>query len=202
MVLFKGPVLMKKRSFQKTGSMKKNLLLGALFLLPYLSNAQEQYVDMLATDVVDETTHDIIKSSYWQVLERGSFSRNLNTFYRISSVNGKFYLDLKVIHGGDIFVVPRNGELMLWLENGDIVTLYNTAYKTTSIGAGARKWAGSGAEGMTVTYRITENDIKQLLHNYIARIKFCTGDGYVEKRITEYHSEVFMDEVALVYYAQ
>ncbi len=182
--------------------MNKLLLLGSLVLLPCLSLAQEQYSDVLATDIVDEVTHDVIKSSYWQVLERGSFSRNLNTFYRISSVNGKFYLQLKVIHGGDIFVVPRNGELKFWLENGDIVTLYNSEYKTTSVGAGARKWAGSGAEGAMLTYLLTDDDIKQFLHNYIFRLQFHTGEGYVEKRITEYHSELFMDEIALVYYGQ
>ena len=180
--------------------MKKLLLL--LVILPYLSKAQSEFSDRLATDATNEHTHDVIKRSYWQVLERGNLRKNINTFYRISSVNGAYYLDLKVIHGGDFFVVPRNGELKLRLENGNVITLYNSEYKTTSIGEGARGWAGSGAEGVMLSYLINDNDIKELLHNYVDRIRLYSGDGYIEKSISEHRSELFMDEVSLVYYSK
>ena len=180
--------------------MKKLLLL--FLLLPFLSNAQSQFSDRLATDVIDETTHDVVKRSFWQVFERGNFRKNINTFYRISSINGNYYLELKVIHGGDVFVVPRNGEFKLRLENGDQITLYNSEYKVTNRGAGARGWAGNDAQGVYLTFPITNKDMITLLHNYVDRIRLYTVDGYMEKRIPEYHSELFMDEVALVYYSK
>ena len=180
--------------------MKKLLLL--LILIPFLSKAQEQYSDQLATDITDPATHDVIKRSYWQVFERGNLRKNLNTFYRISSINGKMFLELKVIHGGDAFIVPRNGKLELRLESGGMVTLYNSEYKMTSVGDGARHWAGSGAEGAYLIYPISPDDVKQLMHFYVDKIRLYTGYGYVEKGVTEHHSELFMDEVSLVSYGQ
>ena len=179
----------------------KNLLL-LLVILPCCCMAQSEYSDRLGINETDAVTHKAIKSTFWQVFERGSLHKNLNTFYRISSINGAYYLDLKVIHGGDIFVVPRNGEFWLLLDDGSIVKLYNTEYKTTSIGDGARRWAGSGAEGVTLSFPITGNDMKKLLHNYVERIRLYTGDGFLERRINENRSELFMDEVALVYYSR
>jgi hypothetical protein len=180
--------------------MKKMLLL--LILLPGLSKAQGEFSDKLATDVIDEATHYAVKRTYWQVFERGNLRKNINTFYRISSIDGELYLDLKVMHGGDVFVVPRNGELELRLENGNILTLYNAEYTASSTGAGARGWAGSSAAGATLSYRISDKDVKTLLHNYVDRIRIYTGDTYYEKRIPEYRSERFMDEVGLVYYSK
>ena len=171
-------------------------------MLPCFSKAQERYTGRLDVNEIEGPAHTAVKRSSWQVLERGDLRKNVNTFFRFSSINGTCYLDLKVIHGGDFFIVPRNGELKFRLENGNSVTLYSTKYTATTIGDGARAWGGSGAEGATLSYTLTTDDIKQLLHDYVDRIRIYTGEWYVEKRITEYHSEVFMDELALVYYSK
>src|SRR5580704_1484647 len=104
--------------------MKKTLLL-LLILLPGLCGAQEYLRGQLAENRVDEVSHETIKRSYWQVLERAGFSRKLNAFYRISRINGDMFLDLKIIEGGEVFVVARNAELRLVLESGNILILHN-----------------------------------------------------------------------------
>ena len=188
--------------FMQTTLMKRLLLPALLFLAPMGGFAQGQFWDRLAQDYVDESTHDVVKSSYWQVFERGSLHRTMNTFYRVASINGKLFLELKIIQGGDVFVVPRNGEFKLLLEDGKIVTLYNTEYKTTTKGDGARHWAGSGAEGLMLSFPLTRDDASAIVHSYVKRIRLYTGEGFVERRITDTHAELFKDEMSLVYYSK
>ena len=179
--------------------MKKILL--SFFLFPSLCYAQGQFYDRLAIDEVNKETKESIKRSYWQVFERGNLHRTMNTFYRLSCVNNSFYLDLKVMQGGDAFVVPRSGKFELLLESGDIVTLNSTAFKASSKGDGSRHWAGSSAEGMTLTFPVSDDDMKLLLHDYVASIRLYSYEGFVQRKITYNHSELFRDEVSLIYHA-
>jgi hypothetical protein len=188
--------------FMQTTLMKRLLLPALMLLLPVFSMAQGQFWDRLSQDYVDDSTHDVVKCSYWQVLERGNLHRTMNTFYRISSINGNLYLDLKIIQGGDVFVVPRNGKFQLLLEDDNVVTLSNTEFKTTSKGAGARRWAGSGAEGIMLSFPISRDDAKLMVQNHVDRIRLYSVDGFVERRITDTHSELFRDEMRLVYYSR
>ena len=55
---------------------------------------------------------------------------------------------------------------------------------------------------MIVSYSLPREDAKAILHSYVARIRLYTGDGFVERRITPTHSELFKDEVALIYYSE
>ena len=176
----------------------KKLFLLLLIFLPGLCDAQEYLSDQLAENRIDEAAHDTIKRSYWQVMERASFSRKLNTFYRISSINGKIFLDLKIIEGGTVFVVARNAELKLVLENGTILILHNSAYQVSCKGCGARGYGGSGAQGVMLSFPINNSDLRTLLHNYIAEIGINTGEDYLEKKVNATHSELFIDELKLV----
>ena len=188
--------------FAQITPMKRLLLPVLLFLAPVISLAQGQFWDRLAQDYIDDSTHDVVKCSYWQVLERGSLHRTMNTFYRIAGINGKLFLELKIIQGGEVFVVPRNGEFQLLLADDNVITLYNTQYRTTGKGDGARHWAGSGAEGIMLSFPLTGDDAKKIIHSYVDRIRLYTADGFVERRITDTHSELFRDELALVYYSR
>ena len=188
--------------FTQIPPMKRLLLPALLFLLPAVGRAQGQFWDRLSLDYTDESTHDVIKCSYWQVFERGNLHRTMNTFYRISSINGQLFLDLKIIQGGDVFVVARNGVFQLLLDNNEVITLHNTEFKTTTKGDGARRWAGSGAEGTFLSFPVNPDDAKMLVHNYVDRIRLYMGDDFVERRITDTHSELFRDEVQLLYYSK
>ena len=176
-------------------------LLFLLLFIPAYAHAQRQLVDHIVINDVDSGTGYRVKRTAWLTLERGNFRKNLNTFYRISETDGQFFLDLKVSHGGDAFVVPRNAMLKLQLQAGEVVTLYSTTYKVAGKGEGARAWGGNDAKGAQLTYLMTPGDVKQLMHDYVVRIRLYTGEGYVEKTVTEHHAEIFMDQVTLLWNA-
>ena len=176
----------------------KKILLFLFILLPGMCGAQEYRAGELSENRIDESAHDTIRRSNWQVLERGGITKKLNTFYRISRINGKFFLDLKIIEGGDIFVVARNAELKLMLENGNILILYNSAYQVSCIGCGDVGFAGGGAQGATLLFPLADADIHTVLQYYVAKIGINTGGNYMQKTVNEKHSELFVDELKLV----
>lgn len=175
----------------------KNLCL-LLILIPSLCFSQTFPQGSFAENRVDEATHDTIMRTYWQVMERSGLSRKLNTFYRISRINDNIYIDLKVIEAGRPFVVPRGAELKILLENGNILLFHNKSYQVSCAGCGARGFAGSSVQGAVLSFEVTDYNMRQLMHHYIARIGINTGDDYLEKRITVEHSEVFMSELRMV----
>lgn len=177
--------------------MKRLLLL--LLLLPGICEAQEYLSGKLAENRIDEATHDTIKRTYWQVLERGGFSRKLNSFYRISRINNDICLDLKIIEGGTVFVVARNAGLKLLLENGNILILHNSEYKISCTGCGSRGYGGSAAQGVLLSFTLSTADLKILQRYYVTAIGINTGEDYLEKKVNETHSELLMDEIKLVY---
>jgi hypothetical protein len=179
----------------------KKIILCLLILLPGLCHGQEYLRYELAENRVDEVTHDTIKRSYWQVLERGGLSRKLNTFYRISRINHKYFLDLKIIEGGDVFVVARNAELRLVLEDGNILLLHNQEYEVSCNGCGARGYNGSGAQGVMLSFAVSSADLHTLFRHYITNIGINTGEDYLEKKVNDVHSELFVDELRLVYHS-
>ena len=75
--------------FTQNMLMRRFLLPIFLLMLPFCSMAQGQFWDRLSLDYTDDETHDVVKCSYWQVFERGNLHRTMNTFYRITSINGK-----------------------------------------------------------------------------------------------------------------
>ena len=168
-------------------------------ITPAFCFGQAQFYNRLAADLVDEKTGEVVRHTFWQVMERANLRQSLNTFYRVSSIGKKYYLDLKLMQGGEPFIVPRNGRFELILENGDVITLYNTAFTDSRKGDGALGYWGSGAEGMRLSFPIDDDDMVTLVHSYIARIRLYSADGFVERGINEYHSELFNDEICLVY---
>ncbi len=177
----------------------RKIFLLLFILLPGICNAQEYLSNKLAENRIDEATNDTIKRTYWQVLERGGISRKLNTFYRISNINNHLFIDLKIIEGGSAFVVARNAELRIVLENSKILILYNTVYQVSCPGCGARGYGGSGAQGVMLSFPVDNSTVRELLRNYIAKVGINTGEDYLEKKVNETHSELFIDELKLAY---
>ncbi len=171
-----------------------------LFILPVICRAQDDLKsDYLQEDRIDNTTHDTIKRTFWMVLEHGNLARHLNTFYRFSCINSEYYLDLKIMEGGDSFVVAPNAEFKMRLERNIVVTLYNEHYTKSSKGGGARGNWGNGAQGVTLSFKISEFDRAMLLNYYMDKVRLYCTDGYLERRVNPVHSELFMDQLYLVY---
>jgi len=173
----------------------KKLLLLLLILLPCLCNGQEYLAGHFAENRIDEEAHDTIKRTYWQVMERAGLGKKLKTYYRMSRINGKMFIDVKVIEGNGVFVVARDAELKLVLETGSIVTLHNTEYKVSCKGCGARGNGESSSQGVMLTFPIDFYDIRTLLRNYVVKIGVNSGEDYMEKWVNQTHSQLFMDEL-------
>jgi hypothetical protein len=185
--------------------MKKLLLL--LLLLPGICLAQFSAKDglektqYLQEDFVDATTGDTIKRTHWLVLQRGSVERKLNIYFRISSVNHSYIIDLKVIQGASTFAVAKYAPLQMKLENGAELTLYNTEYQRSCKGCGARGYKGNDAEGVELSYPITEAALALLLDAHVARLKFTDGNGTYNRPVKENEAQTLMEELDLVYAA-
>lgn len=177
--------------------MKRFLLL--FLLLPVLCHAQENFAGKLAEERYDDYTHDTVRRSYWQVLERSSPRNHLTTLFRISAIGGAYYVDLKVRERNDQpFVIARNAELKLKLENGEILTLYNLQYAHTCPGCGSWDITKSSALGVLLSFRIYPDELRKLQYSYIDQLRLFRADRFFQCVVSGEHSEMFMDELKLV----
>ena len=178
--------------------MRKILLILLLFPL-YCSAQVDLKSEYLQEDRIDESTHDTIKRTFWMVLEHANLSRHLNTFFRISYISGQYFLDLKIMEGGDSFVVAKNAEFKLKLERDIVVTLYNEDYQKSCIGCGAKGNWGNGAQGVTLSFRMYDFDLSMLMNYYVEKVRLYCEDGFLERKVNDQHSELLMDQIYLVY---
>ncbi len=184
----------------------KKLLLG-LILLPSICLAQFSAKDglektqYLQEDFTDAATNDTIKRTHWHILERGQVERQLNVYFRISSINSAYFLDLKVVQGARTFAVAKYAPLQITLENGAELILYNTEYQRSCKGCGARGYKGNDAEGVTLCYPITEHAMALLLDNHAYKLKFTDGNGSYSRIIKENEAQTLMEELDLIYAA-
>jgi len=173
--------------------MKKFLFL--LLLLPVFCSAQRFRNDVL------EVSQDTIKCSYWQVLQRTTARNPMTTFFRIANINENYFLQLKVMLGGASFVVPRSAELELEFDNNDYITLFNTEYKKSCKGCGARNFEKDDLQGVTLSFPISQAHMDKLLRKYLYHIRLHLDQNLPGATINENRSEDFMDALWLVYKA-
>ncbi len=173
-----------------------------LIVLPCYCMAQDHMVGKLSEFRVDDETKDTIIRSYWQVLERSSMVHKLNTFYRISRINGDMFIDLKAVEGGELFVVPRGALVKLLLENGDVIVLRNEKYTVSCPGCGDRGYWGGQAHGVQLRFPLPDDDIRLMLRYHIMAIVVGSSDDYLEKRVSQSHADIFMSELRHVYRAR
>ena len=122
----------------------------------------------------------------------------LNIFFRASCIDGKYFLELKVTKAGEQFLVARNEPFKLQLAEDHIVTLYNTEYTHSSKGGGSKKDRGD-KPGVTLTYPISEHDVKLCGRYYADRLRLYSEGEYMGCAINPGNSEMFMQEMQLIY---
>ena len=177
--------------------MKKILLI--VFLIPFICQAQSYREEYLCENRIDEYTHDSIMRTNWFVLARGVIGDQFNLFFRISSINGEYFLDLKAMDAGYLIVVARNAPLDLLLEGDIKIRLYNSSYQASCTGCGARGYNGSDAHGITLSYPVPKADMEKLQYYYLDKVKLYCANGYWLKKVNDNNSELFMSQVNLIY---
>jgi hypothetical protein len=176
--------------------MDKLLVLLALFCSQVCS---AQYIpsDKLATDRVDEQTHQSIKRTYWHVLRRATLSNPLNIFFRVSAIGNDHSLELKITKRDVGFVVGRNEPLECYMSDGRVVTLYNSTYQHTTNGAGSRNGKHDGP-GVWLTYPMTATDLAELQRCNVVRLRIHSEGSFMGCGILDDNSDLFRDEMRLI----
>lgn len=173
--------------------MKKLLL--AFLLFPLLCSAQKYPCDQL------EISTDTMKATYWQVLRRATARNPLTAFFRISNVNDSYVLELKMMLGGMSFVVPRSAELELEFGNHEYINLFNTEYKKSCMGCGARDFERNDIQGVTLKFPISDENFHKLMHHYVYHFRIHMDQNLPGANVNENRSQNFMDAIWLVYTA-
>jgi|GEM_PF-4817439 len=176
--------------------MKRILLV--VFMLPLLCNGQSIRLSTLAENRVDEFSHDTIATTYWHTLSHGTISDPLNISFRICRTNNSYSVEIKMMDAGTKTVVPKNAAFEISLENGELVTLYNSEYQAICRGCGAINYNGNDAPGITLIYPLNKADIVSLQRSYISKLKLYSAEGYWHKRVNERNSELFMNYLELL----
>jgi hypothetical protein len=175
--------------------MKRVLLV--VFMLPFLCNGQSIRLSTLAENRVDEFSHDTIATTYWHTLSHGTISDPLNISFRICRINSSYSVEIKMMDAGTKTVVPKNAAFEISLENGELVTLYNSEYQGICRGCGAINYNGNDAPGITLIYPLNKADIVSLQRSYISNLKLYSAEGYWHKKVNERNSELFMNYIEL-----
>jgi len=175
--------------------MKKHstILLLLAVLLSSTANAQK-----LAENKVDEFTTVSIKRTTWEKFVGGGGMASLSTHIRVSKLDQRFLVELKMIRSNTVYSIDRGAELMFLLSNGDVVTLHNSEYTLTCSGCGATGFVGSTGMGTHTRYPITEEDIGKLLKDAIVKVRILTNDGYIEREVSKKESAMVHKMLALV----
>lgn len=167
--------------------MKKVLLIIVLFI------GVNSFAQKLEVNKTDEFTGDILKKTSWENLATSGFF----TYFNVSNVNGDYFLNLKVMIEGKVFSIEKDGELMLKLTNGEIITLKNTEHTITCIGCGAKGVVGSADEGISVSYTLSKEDAEILNNATIESLRIYTSIGFRDSKLKEKNSNKIQKAIQL-----
>jgi len=171
--------------------MKKTVLLITTMLTII---SLQSFAQKLEENKVDDFTNKSVKRTSWETLYT---TFTANAYFRISNIDNTKYFDFKY-QNGTVFSIDNGQELMFKLNNGDIVKVVNLNYTLTCTGCGAKGFTGSGAQGIEVSYPISDEQLKELKANKIVKVRFYTNDGYVENDIKDKAAEKIEQSLSLV----
>lgn len=160
------------------------------FAILFIIKISAQTIEENYTD--DFTNNKIIRTS-WEV-----FSRNpdLNGYLRISKINNKTYLDLKLFTG--VVSMEKGSEFMLKLTNDSIVKLAANETVISCLGCGAIGLLGSQAYGLNVSFELAEEIIALLFQKPVKKARIYFRTGYREADIKEKFGDVIQKLLSLV----
>ena len=171
----------------------KNKLLIQIIIISIISfNAFGQEIE---ENRVDDFTGNSIKRTSWETL---NMTMKFAAYFRISNIDDLYFFDLKMMIGGKVFSIDKEQELMLKLSNNEIITLPNLKHTITCNGCGARGLSGSNAQGIKVSYLITEEQIYKLKDSDVTKIRIYTTNGYVENDLKSKHNKKIKKAMSLI----
>lgn len=152
--------------------------------------------DVPAYDIRYDNSKDVVRRSPWQTLQRPTLRNPVTTFYSFAELrDGTYSLELKISADGMKFVVPQNAALDIDAGELQTIRLYNTRYKASCKGCGARKdnW---GMQGVTVSFPMSKRTLADLSENYVCRYRLHLPENMLGGSVTLGRSEAFLEELS------
>ncbi|HQX30613.1 MAG: hypothetical protein IPI00_15440 [Flavobacteriales bacterium] len=172
----------------------QSLVLLLLFVTCTLTTSAQK----LDEDKVDEFTKVAIKRTTWEKFVGGGGMATLSTHIRLSKLNERVVIELKMIRSNTVYSIDESANLMFLFANGDVVTLHNNEFALTCSGCGATGFVGSTGMGTHTRYPIGEEDIAKMSKDTIAKVRIYTNDGYIERDVSNKESAMVQKMLALV----
>jgi hypothetical protein len=173
-------------------------LLFLLLLSPATTRAQYIPTNQLEVDGVDIETHQHVRSTYWHTLRRATLSNPLNLFFRITAIDDKYQLHIKASMAGMGFLVAHNEPLDFLMEDGSVVSVYNSQYTQSCKGCGDRNDRGD-KPGVSLTYPLKASDLDQFRKGYTVRLRFYAEGSHIGAPLNFANSELFNEEANLLW---
>lgn len=173
--------------------MKKLMLLLAFSLITSFSFSQK-----LKTNEIDEFTGKVRKEASWETLCLNSQDY---VHVRTYNYNGHITLDLKHMPSNvkiPQYAVEKGAKLMIILEDGTIVTLYNAQHIYSKNGGGSVGAAGSGLPGIDPSYPVEGDELELLKSQPIKKMRLITTIGHIEFELKKGKKEMIKNMLELV----
>jgi hypothetical protein len=169
--------------------MNKKITFTIVILILFSTQIKAQKI---VENKIDEFTNNKIKRTSWI----STYTREYRTRFRISKINDNLYLNLKMANG-NVFSINEGQKLMLKLSNGEIIKLHNIEYEITCTGCAAIGFVGSQAQGISVSYGMTQKEMTQIGNQDILKIRIYTTTGYVEDDLKLKYSKRIKKAISL-----
>lgn len=152
-----------------------------LVMMPLMFKAQK----IKESKKDDMTGTYIIKTSYERIT--GGVSSNWIKA-SVSSYNKSFFLDMNSSFGGAFFIVRKDADITIKLDNDSIIKL-----KTSSK---AEASEGMGGKQAVVSCSLNPDQKQTLTAHGIAKIRIMTSEGYTDFEIK--NNDIIKKEIELV----
>ncbi len=159
-------------------------------ILLFLFISSFAFAQKIEKDYKDEFTGSQIIKSDWEYLNNAS--KGFSAKFRLSKIDDLHYLDLKMMIGSShpkVFSIHEGDKLMFKLSSDVIIELPSLSSEVTCTGSGSTSLVGSAAQGINISYSITEEQFQQLKSTPVAKLRIYTTDGYVENDVKEKHAK-------------
>lgn len=166
-----------------------------LLIISALCSTQTLFAQKLKENKVDEFTKNSVKRTSWETL---TTNMQFTAQYRLSQINKDKLFDFKIIQGGKVLGMKKGEEMMLKLENGEIVTLTSLESATSCVGCGSTNIVGSAAQGISVTYSLSDEAYSKLTGNKVDKVRIYTTDGYLEKEVKDKAANTLQTTLSLI----
>lgn len=168
------------------------IIIMVIFMLSYFVGKSQE----LDVNKVDELTKESVKETSWETIK---WSKEVCSFFRVTKVNDDENFELRLMVEGSPFSVSKGQDAVFTFENGTSITLKSDNSATTCKGCGgSRGFPGSALGGITIHYKLSNEQRNTLEASLIKKIKVTHSAGNVEFEIKDTFSKNIVKGLKLV----